>query len=177
MISPRWVVAYVGAWKQLEVVQRLQREGWEPYAPQETVVAYRARVRGSEVRHRIVKRRPLFGGYLFVRELVRPLRREPERRIFSILGDSQGPIEVNPAWIEETKRLEAEGAWDALRRPQARFFEGQRVRVATGPYADFWAIVDRLEKTGKVKVKFRLFGRDVTAKVEPGNLFVPEAVA
>lgn len=176
--SVRWVVAYVGAWKPKEVTDYLERVGYAPYCPYEQRVVYRSGAGGSKGRK--VVTRPLFGGYLFVGQtkfvngVCQPLSPDTHPRIFDILGDSLGPFHVRPETLQAIRSLELAGEWDYSRSLAERFPVGKRVLVKRGHFAEFEAIVAKVEASGKLKLNLRMFGRRVEATVAPGMVAIEE---
>lgn len=165
--SIRWVVAYVGGWKPLEVTGFLFRMGYVPYCPQEARIVYRSRTgRPNGERERKVVHRSLFGGYLFVGEVSRPLSRSTHPRIFDILGDSRGPFYVRQEALIAIRKAELGGLWDYSRGLGERFPIGGQVTIKRGHFAEFQAVVAQVERSGKVRVRLNLFGREHETSVD-----------
>jgi transcriptional antiterminator RfaH len=106
-------------------------------------------------------RAPLFPRYLFV---ILDIGRDRWLSVRSTVGVSSlftcdgRPVSV-PAGIVETLVAHSNEAnltlWDAgLRR-------GQRVRILTGPFAEFVGTLDRLDETGRVRVLLDMMGSAV----------------
>ena len=165
--SIRWVVAYVGGWQPLEVTQYLSRMGYLPYSPQETQIVYRGRTgHPNGRRERKIVHRSLFGGYLFVGEVIRPLSRSTHPRIFNILGDSRGPFYVRTEALIAIRRAEIGGAWDYSRGIGEKFPIGRQVTIKRGHFAEFQAVVAQVERSGKVRVRLNLFGREHETSID-----------
>ena len=114
-------------------------------------------------------RRPLFGRYLFVSL---DIGRDAWSHINSTIGVSRlvtqegGPAAV-PFGIVETLLAHSDAG---LTRLEHALAQGQRVRILSGPLADFTATIMRLDARRRVDVLLEIMGGAVSVSVERSTL-------
>ena len=168
----RWVVALASPTRAREVAGDLADLGFRAYVPMGRRIAYRALSRSGR-RVRAVQSFPVFGDYLFCGEGEERLTRRMHDRLVAILSDKDGSLAVPQAVIRAVNDAEMDGRWDCAspKAPRASpFAPGARVRVKEGPFAAFMAIVEEVERSGKVRIGLDLFGRRTQARVEGAAL-------
>lgn len=145
----------------------LERQGFAHFLPMELRTIRRA--------GRFETRRcPLFPGYLFVSF-------DPDKGLWRKINATRGisrlvsfgnvprpvPFELIAQIVE---RCDAEHCL----RPQAKFVEGEEVRVASGPFVDFVAKIERIEPDQRVWLLMDLMGAE-TRVAMPATELRPKA--
>ncbi len=170
-----WRVAMVAPSQAIEVAGDLGDLGFRAYCPLGRRVVYRARLAAGK-RGRRVDTFPVFGGYVFVGEAGAPVVRGVHPKVVCILGDARGALAVPPAAIAAISAAECEGRWDATRRAKASpFVAGAAVRLVAGPFADFAAVVEAVERSGRIRIAAAVFGQATTIRVEAAQLALVDA--
>ena len=158
--EPSWIVVRVRPQLIARAIINMERQGFECYAPHAMMRVGRARV---------LRRCPLFMGYMFARH--------PEARWVSLRG-TFGVIDVlmgteeRPAPLPhiEIERLRAREAQDGLIQLKEREFEhGERVHVERGAVS-LDAIVDGMSGPDRVFVLMQVLGRWTRAEVSARDL-------
>lgn len=147
-------------------LRNLVRQGFEVFAPRHSVT----RRAGGRFRDRLEL---LFPGYIFV-EVARAA--SPWRKINSTLGvarvvqfGSGGPAFVAPELIEGLMaRCDDEG----VLAPMSEIAPGDMVRVNRGPFADFVAQVETIDKDKRVWILLDLMGRQTRIAVSARDISV-----
>jgi hypothetical protein len=168
-------VAFAGASRVRAVAADLRELGFRAYCPLGRRVIHRARGPYGK-RERRVEQYPVFGGYLFVGEVKEPLTREMDYRIVDILRMGFERLTVPAQAIRDINDAEIAGEWDGTKAAPT-FALGRRVKVNIGRdhLAEFFGIVQGIEKSGKIRVSAYLFGHHTTILVNEEKLSLEAA--
>lgn len=112
--------------------------------------------------------RPLFPGYVFV-------RLDPERGQAQAVQNTRGLTRLlrtgpsGPAALPEglVEGLMARCAPDGRLFPMDDFQPGDRIRVISGPFADFVTRIESITPEARLQVLFDLMNRKVPVELEP----------
>ena len=154
----RWYLVHTRPNVERKAEFNLQAQGFATFLPQiEKTIRHARQLR--------TVRRPLFARYLFVRL---DLDQDRWLSVNSTVGVSrlftqQGrPIAVPPGIVEDLLAHSEAG----LTRLDRLLAEGQRVRILSGPLADFTATVVRLDARRRVDVLLEIMGATVPVSVD-----------
>jgi transcription antitermination factor NusG len=158
---PHWYALWTHSHCEQLVRGQLEAKGFDVFLP--TIGVWSLR---SGLKHRI--RRPLFPGYLFVRDELcgsRYVQLLKARGLVGVLGGQNGqPGEIPDAEIEAIRALVRS---DLPASPYPYLQTGQRVRITEGPFADVEGIlVDRRQGKGLLVLSIHLFRRSVAVEVD-----------
>jgi transcriptional antiterminator RfaH len=154
----RWYLVHTRSNGELKTELNLERQGFTTFLPRVEKTIRHAR------RFKAV-RRPLFPRYLFVRL---DIGRDRWLSVNSTLGVSRlfaregQPVAV-PFGVVETLQAHSEAGLMRLDRLLA---EGQRVRILSGPLADFRATVLRFGSRQRVDVLLEMMGATVPVSMD-----------
>ena len=143
--SERWYLVYTLPRREIQASLHLGAQGFRTHLPQHTKTVRHAR----QLR---TVRAPLFPRYLFV---VLDVGRDRWLSVRSTLGVSalftcdDRPVPVPVGIVETLIRNMNE---DNLTLCDAGLREGQRIRIQSGPFADFVGTLERLDEMGRVRV-------------------------
>ncbi|MFC6689484.1 transcription termination/antitermination protein NusG [Jhaorihella thermophila] len=157
--DPAWSLVQLKPNGLNTALRNLGRQGFEVFVPRHSVT----RRVGGRFRDRL---EPLFPGYIFV-EVGRAA--SPWRKINSTLGvarlvqfGSGGPAIVASALVEG---LMARCNGDGVLEPISEIAPGDMVRISRGPFADFVAKVETIDKDRRVWMLLDLMGRQTRIAV------------
>lgn len=146
--------------------RHLARMGVAPFMPLEAV---ERRARGKAR----VELRPVFAGYVFIDAGARP---DCWRRIRATPGVAQlvglhgvhggAPARV-PGMV--VAGLMARCDADGVLRPDTDFAPGERVRITSGPFADFVARIEHVDATRRVHLLLDLLGTKTPVSLDPAR--------
>jgi transcription antitermination factor NusG len=164
------VVAYIGENAVRAVAADLCALDFRAYCPLGARIDYRARVGGKRAQR--VRQFPVFGGYLFVGEVVERLSKSTHDQIVAILGDSSGPLALRAEAIAAINGAELAGRWDSTvaHRQAPPFRKGDRVRINAGLFAGFLAIIARLPTDLRVSIDIEMHGRATRVVIDARTL-------
>jgi transcription elongation factor/antiterminator RfaH len=154
----RWYLVHTRPNSERKAEINLKAQGLTTFLPQMEKTIRHAR-RLSTVR------RPLFARYLFVQL---DIGCDPWSFINSTVGVSRlvaqegGPVAV-PFGIVETLLVHSDGS---LTRLDHSLAQGQRVRILSGPLADFTATIIRLDARRRVELLLEIMGGAVSVSVD-----------
>jgi len=155
-----WLALFTKTYKEYQVRDLLKGRGTEVYLPEITVQ------KGDRV-----KKKPFFPHYLFAHVdpstgEITDVRWTPGLRYIVRTGNK--PVPVPDRVVEEIQhRLGSMG----VVRPEDRFKEGDRVRIAHGPFEGLEAVFDRrLSAEGRVRVFLQLINRLVVTELDAADL-------
>lgn len=153
MPLPRWFALRVRSNREFRVAEELAAAGFESFLP-----TWSEQVRWSD-RNKTVHR-PLFPGYLFVREASRDIRAERLHEMSSVI--SLLPDDLNPSPIP-THELDAVRLVMASGLPAApcEFVAGELVTIDSGPLAGISGVVVKTAGTMSVVVSIEILRRSV----------------
>ncbi len=162
--DPAWSLAQLKPNGLAIALRNLERQGFEVFVPRHSVT----RRVGGRFRDRL---EPLFPGYVFV-EVGRAT--SPWRKINSTLGVARlvqfgggGPAIVAPELIEGLKtRCTDEG----ILAPCSDLSPGDLARITRGPFADFVARVETIDKDQRVWMLLDLMGRQTRVAMSPRDV-------
>lgn len=159
--APRWYALWTHSHCEQLVRGQLDAKKFEVFLPMIGVWSWRA-----GVKHRI--RRPLFPGYLFVRDALtgpRYVELLKARGLVGVLGGQDGgPREIPDVEIEAIQALVAS---ELPASPYPYLQTGQRVRISDGPLAGVEGIlVERRAGKGLLVLSVHLFRRSVAVEVD-----------
>ena len=158
---PRWYALWTHSHCEQLVRGQLDARGFEVFLPTIGVWSWRA-----GVKHRI--RRPLFPGYLFVRDELsgaRYVELLKARGLVGVLGGQDGgPGEIPEGEIDAIRMLINS---ELPASPYPYLQTGQRVRINDGPLTGVEGIlVDRRAGRGLLVLSVHLFRRSVAVEVD-----------
>lgn len=155
-----------GAPAAAEVAADLCELGFRGYCPLARKVVRLARTRAG-TRPRCVVARPVFGEYLFVGEGRVPLVRGVHPRLLAVLGGPGGPFAVPADAVAAISAAECAGRWDETKtKPRQEWIApGVNVRIVSGPLATFAAVVEGVERAGRVRIGVAMFGGSTSVHV------------
>jgi len=159
--AQHWYALWTHSHCEHLVKNQLSANGFELFLPTVGVWSRRA-----GVRHRI--RRPLFPGYLFLRDQLsgqRYVQLLKARGLVGVLGGGHGgPDHIEDSEIDAIRALVRS---DLPVSPHPYLRTGQRVRITDGPLADVEGIlVDRRTDKGLLVLSVHLFRRSVAVEVD-----------
>lgn len=160
-----WRVATCAPSEALALAEDLEALGWRVCCPIGRKVVQQARL-GPGKRGRKVIAYPVFAGYLFVGEVDEPLTKRAHGRISGVVSDLSGPLRVSKDAIKAISDAECRGKWDHTQRV-AKFATGATVRITSGPFADFQAVVEGVEQSGVLRLSAMIFGRPTIVRADP----------
>ena len=149
-----WFVVNIRPNCERKAVLNLERQGFETFLPVQIKTVRHAR------QYRTVCR-PLFPGYLFVAlDLGRDRWRSVNgtHGVVTLVMNGGEPSRV-PAGIVEG--LIAVSTDKGVIRFDHELVPGQKVKILTGPFADFIGTLERLDDQGRVKVLLDMMGGQV----------------
>lgn len=156
--SARWYLVHTKPNSERKAEFNLQSQGFATFLPQAEKTIRHAR-RFTTIQ------RPLFSRYLFVRL---DIDRDRWLSVNSTVGVSRlftqegRPVAV-PCGIVEALLAHSDGG---LCRLDRFFAEGQRVRILSGPLADFTATVVRLDERSRVEVLLEIMGGAIPVTID-----------
>lgn len=144
--------------------KHLSRLDIDLFMPQHDVERrWRGRVR--------MEQRPVFGGYIFfstgtAQAAWRPVRMTPG--VSQIIGFGQnGPARVpNEIIAGLMQRCDASGRL----QPDQDFAIGDKVRITSGPFADFVSEIERIDEKQRIHVLLDLLGGHTRVALDPARL-------
>ena len=159
--QPQWYALWTHSHCEQLVRGQLDARAFEVFLPTIGVWSWRA-----GVKHRI--RRPLFPGYLFVRDVLsgsRYVELLKARGLVGVLGGQDGdPGEIPEVEIDAIRALVNS---ELPASPYPYLQTGQRVRISEGPLAGVEGIlVDRRAGKGLLVLSVHLFRRSVAVEVD-----------
>jgi transcriptional antiterminator RfaH len=151
--SERWFLAHTLPKSERRAELHLGAQGFRTYLPQ-----IRKTIRHARQLRTV--RAPLFPRYLFV---ILDLERDRWLSVRSTVGVSRlftqdgRPVPVPIGIVESLiERSDAD-----VTRLDADLVNGQRVRILSGPFADFVGTLQRLDEAGRVRVLLEMMGTAV----------------
>jgi transcriptional antiterminator RfaH len=161
--NERWFLVNALAKCECKAQWHLGAQGFRSYLPQiEKTVRHARKLK--------TVRSPLFPGYLFV---VLDLGRDRWLSVRSTVGvarlftHSDGrPVPVPVGTVEQLIDHTDAG----LTRLDSHLAVGQRVRILTGPFADFIGMLKRLDDVGRVQVLLEMMGTAVPVSLHRSGL-------
>jgi transcriptional antiterminator RfaH len=154
----RWYLVHTRPNNERKAELNLEAQGFATFLPQiERTIRHARRL--------ATVRRPLFPRYLFVRL---DIGRDPWLSVNSTIGVSRlftqegRPVAV-PFGVVENLLAHSDAG---LTRLDCSFAEGQRVRILSGPLADFTATVVRLDARRRVDVLLEIMGATVPVSID-----------
>lgn len=161
-----WYGLYTQASREKAARKQLQASGIEVFWPH-----YLKRVKWGQRRQVVRVETSLFPGYLFAR--FDPARQMPVIRntpgVSFVIGVGARPIAIDEELIETMRRACSN---PALVSPAAyyQFAPGERVTVATGPFAGLTGTVDRSKGRARVIVTIEILKRACAVEVGAAEL-------
>lgn len=159
----RWYLAQSKPNEQSIAERHLHRQCFEVFAPQH---AQTRRTRGGMIR----VMRPLFPGYLFVRA-------DPAQGAWRAINGTQGIAKLvqfgsgGPASVPDALIAGLMSRCDSPDVVQPKPLKtGERVRMLSGPFADFLATVERISPGQRVWVLLDFMGRQTRAFARRGEV-------
>lgn len=152
--SRQWFAVHIRPHCERKAVLNLERQDFETFLPVQIKTVRHAR------QYRTVCR-PLFPGYLFVSlDLARDRWRSINgtHGVVSIVTNGGAPVRVPCGIVESLIATSSEGGvirFDHELRP------GAKVRLLTGPFADFVGILEHLDPQGRVRILLEMMGGQV----------------
>lgn len=165
--NERWFLVYTLPKREIQALMRLRVQGFKAYLPQYLRTTRHAR----QLR---TFRAPLFPRYLFIvldLERDRWLCVRGTIGVSSLVGCDERPLPVPRGIIEA---LIAQGDDNGLIQFGDGLQAGQKVRIASGPFADFVGTLDRLDDTGRVRLLLDMMGSEIAITL-PRSGILPAA--
>jgi transcriptional antiterminator RfaH len=155
--SERWYLVHTRPQNERRAEFHLRAQGFRTYYPQiEKTIRH--------ARQLLTVRAPLFARYVFV---VLDLERDRWLSVRSTIGVSRlvtqdgRPLPV-PCGVVETLIGQSDGG---VTRLDSGLVEGKKVRIMSGPFADFVGSLKRLDDNGRVQVLIELMGTAVPISI------------
>ena len=163
----RWVCVRVMPNREFLVADYLGAVGFRTFAPHGVKVYQRARVSGSEQRRRAERDYAVFGSYVFVGEPARLYVGKHSHWYIAGVIENAGGRYLPTAFISMASRAWTEGRWDGRVDLRERYL-GKPVKVVSGPFEGWDAVVEKLPSELKAVVTVRMFGslRSVTVDID-----------
>jgi transcriptional antiterminator RfaH len=161
--NERWFLAHTLPKSEWKAVLHLSAQGFRSYLPQfQKTIRHARQLKTVEA--------PLFPRYLFV---ILDLGRDRWLSVRSTVGVSHlfttrdgRPVAVPIGIVESLiERSEAN-----LTRLDSGLVKGQRVRILSGPLAEFVGTLERLDASGRVKVLLEMMGTAVPVSLHRSTL-------
>src|SRR5215813_13811556 len=161
--NERWFLAHTLPKSEWKAELHLHAQGFRTYLPQiEKTIRHARQLKTVQA--------PLFPRYLFV---ILDLERDRWLSVRSTVGVSclfthrdgrpvPVPVGIVESLIERSDRN--------LTRLDAGLVKGQRVRLLSGPFADFVGTLERLDGAGRVQVLLELMGTAVPVSLHRSTL-------
>ena len=158
-----WLVVNARPNREQTAVVNLARQGYEPYCPQIAKLIRHARTS-------VVKPRPLFPGYVFVRHhpeqtLWRPILSTIGVRSLVRFGDQLGRLD--DAFVAALRQCERDGVVVA---PAAVYEIGQNVEVLLPAFAGVIGKIMAIDDMSRITVLIEMMQRSVKLKVTADKL-------
>lgn len=161
--SDRWYVVRTLRAKERLAQNHLRFQGFTGYLPMHQKTLRRAgRFQTSEG--------PLFPGYLFVNL---DLGRDRWRSVNGTVGVAyllmvgEKPVPVPRGLVED---LQSVFSGQGQSRPSPRFAPGDRVRLASGPFARMVGELQAIEGAGRVRILLEVMGRETPVWTKIGGI-------
>ena len=142
----------------------LQRQGFTPFRP----LIWESRRSGQAMASVL---RPMFPGYVFVKfDILQPewCKIRSTRGITRLIGqDATGPSKLPTALILDMK---ARCASNLPAGPSNTFEPGDQVHVASGPFADFLATVEKVDAQQRIWLLIDFMGRSSRISAKASDL-------
>jgi len=185
-----WFVIQTNPNSEKKAVGELRRAGVRVYLPKQVIERQHRRTK-----QKIIKHRPLFVGYLFIRF---PDEMYDRRGVppFGLARKCQGVKEFLRAMNEvgqwEPFPVPDRAVATIMRRQRGKQFDGAAIRkaeeaarmsrykiggmarVVDGPFESFMATIEKLHSDHSVEATVSLFGRETTVRFDdPGQMLEP----
>lgn len=124
----------------------------------------------------ISSKRPLFPGYMFVSF---DKEKNPWNKINSTFGVSKLLIfNYKPCVVPQTiiANIMSQCNSDGTLLPPKQFYKGDSVRLNSGPFNNFLAIIDSIEENQRIWVLINLIGKETRALVNTKKISVPNKI-
>jgi transcriptional antiterminator RfaH len=152
IVTRRWYVAQTQAGREALAIQHLKRQGFEAFHPR-----FRKRRRHARRIDEVLA--PVFPGYVFVRF---DRERDQWRAVNGTIGVSRllvaTPNRPQPMPEAAMVALRARCQDDVMGDLVPDLRPGQVVRLISGPFAEQWVEIDRLDDRGRVLVLLNILG-------------------
>ncbi len=163
----RWYLVHTQPKKDTQARMHLGVQGFRTFLPQ-----YLRTIRHARQLRTV--RAPLFPSYLFV---ILDLKRDRWLSVRStigvshLVGSEHRPLPVPPGIVEE---LIVQTDASNLTIFADKLERGQKVRITTGPFADFIGTLDRLDDAGRVRLLLDMMGSEIAITL-PRSGILPAA--
>ncbi|MDK3017750.1 transcription termination/antitermination protein NusG [Pseudodonghicola flavimaris] len=157
--AQNWYVAQLKPNGLALALRHLSRQGFRGFAP-------RLAVAGGQKGKTATAPRPVFPGYVFVQFVPEQQRWQAINATRGIarliVGDPRRPLPLPSSFMAGLMaRCDASGV---IARP-GDLCEGDRIRILSGPFADFITVVDRLDEGDCLSVLIEVMGRPVRTRL------------
>jgi transcriptional antiterminator RfaH len=162
-----WYAVYTHPCNEMLACEHLARQGFDVFLP-------RYLKRRSHARRTEMVPAPLFPRYLFVsfdRDSAGWRVIRSTRGVIDLVRNGLDPVPVSSAILEEIKRRRDENGYVVLAR-HFNLKQGSRIRIDTGPFADYEAIFQSHRDEDRVVALLSLLGREVVVEL-PVRSVVP----
>jgi transcription elongation factor/antiterminator RfaH len=158
-----WYALYTRSRFENVVLDGLERKGVEAFLPKITV-------RSKRVDRKKMIQVPLFPGYLFVKTGLDPYEHLEVVKtvgVVTLVGNLQGPVPISSESIESLKIM-VQGSQEIL--TGSKFKKGDRVMVASGPFAGVVGAFVRYRGKGRVVVNIEALGQYAAVNVSEDDI-------
>jgi transcription antitermination factor NusG len=158
-----WFAVYTASHNEKAVERALRQKGLETYLPLYSVT------KRWKNRTTVKLDLPLFAGYVFARIALSEsavVRSVP--RVFSIIGNSRGPLPLPEAEIEALRAgLDAHNV-----TPCSALNVGERARIIRGPLAGWDGIIVRTNGKFEIILSVEMISRSIAVRVDAEEIAV-----
>lgn len=166
----RWIVGICKPAMARAVGEDLTAIGFRAYCPMGRRLLLHSR--GPSGRRRRIQQFAIFGRYLFIGEMLESFSRHLHEGVVDVIGDSQGPLTLDPAIIKIINEQEMAGRWDFVGELTNPFKIGQSARIADGhPFEHFAGLITGLVQGG-AEIEVNMFGRQTKVAVPAHKLMI-----
>lgn len=155
-----WFVVSTAPAKEYMIANYLERQGWATWLPECVVERKHKRQHGHTVQHR----GPLFPGYIFVRfdlNLAQWRIIEEADGVDCVLRYIDRPHALDREEVDRLRMLcDADGGAIIIKAgmPRRQFCAGEQVRVTSGAFQGFEAVIDSVEAKDRINILLDILG-------------------
>lgn len=163
MDGRRWYVAHVFTGREKDAAAHLRNQDFETFSPIEIRTIRHAR-------RLVTREKAFFPGYLFVKfdvDLDRWRCINGTRGIKALIMQLERPVACPRGLVEKLiEAADENGVIDTSSRLQP----GQKVKVRTGPFAEFVGTLERLDNAGRARVLLEIMSGERAVRINSQDL-------